>query len=492
MAGRDEAVWIGLDLGTQGARARVVGAGGRVVGSGSRPLTGRRDGGHHEQDPEDWWGASAAACREALEQSGPRQVGGIATAATSGTILLMDAAGTPLTPGVMYDDARANEQAQRANDAGEAVWRSLGYRMGTTWGLPKLLWLLEHGAAPATGARLAHACDFVNRRLAGDEVATDSSHALKTGYDLLHSSWPAEVMERLKVPESAMPRVVTPGSPLGEVCAAGSRETGIPVGTPVMAGMTDGCAAQIAAGALTEGSWSSALGTTLTVKGASPELVRDPGGVLYCHRSPDGGWLPGGASSAGAGVLATAFPGRDLDHLARQAAEHERTDVLAYPLGSRGERFPFQAPAAEGLMLGRPADDGERFAALLHGLCFLERLCFDYVDLLGAPTGGALRLTGGATRGSYLCQLRADVLGRSLELPESVDPATGMAVLAAAGGRRVADAAAEMVRVRQTVEPRPGRTEPFLERYLGLVAELEERGWVSGGLAGHARARAAT
>jgi hypothetical protein len=39
-----------------------------------------------------------------------------------------------------------------------------------------------------------------------------------------------------------------------------------------------------------------------------------PRGVLYCHRGPDGTWLPGGTSSSGAGAL-TLLPGADLDAL---------------------------------------------------------------------------------------------------------------------------------------------------------------------------------
>ena len=45
--------------------------------------------------------------------------------------------------------------------------------------------------------------------------------------------------------------------------------TGIPAGTPIIAGMTDGCAAQIGAGALEVGSWNSVLGTTLVLKGVT-------------------------------------------------------------------------------------------------------------------------------------------------------------------------------------------------------------------------------
>ena len=84
--------------------------------------------------------------------------------------------------------------------------------------------------------------------------------------------------------------------------------------------MTDSCAAQISAGALEEGSWNSVIGTTLALKGVTPKLLRDPGGVVYCHRHPDGGWLPGGASSTGAGIIPEMFPDADLDDLNEGAA----------------------------------------------------------------------------------------------------------------------------------------------------------------------------
>ena len=84
-------------------------------------------------------------------------------------------------------------------------------------------------------------------------------------------------------------------------------------------------------------------------------------------------------------------------------------------------------------------------------------------------------------------------------MPEGADPADlaryfsaliyGMAVLAAAGERQVADAAGEMVTVREVIEPRESRAEGFLERYLRLVGELERRGWLAAALADHARAR---
>ena len=351
--------------------------------------------------------------------------------------------------------------------------------------LRTLRWMLDAWPELARGARLAHQADVVTRALVGRDVPSDSSHALKTGYDPEREAWPS-----LDLPEGLLPEVVRSGSLLGEVCARAAEETGIPAGTPVVAGMTDGCAAQLAAGALREGDWNSVLGTTLVLKGYSSARVRDPGGVLYCHRAPDGGWLPGGASSTGAGVLSDRFGGRDLDELGRRAAAFEDTNVLAYPLVSHGERFPFVAPQAEAFVIGEPRDEAELFAALLQGVAFVERLCLDYVDLLGAPTGGVLTLTGGATASRSWCELRADVLGRPVRLVEQPEAAVGMAILAASAGRDPAEVGKGMVREREVVVPRPDRLEPLLRSYPRFVAELERRGWLGARLADHARARA--
>jgi sugar (pentulose or hexulose) kinase len=421
----------------------------------------------------------------------PAAIRGLAVDGTSGTILLTDRNGGPLTAGLMYDDTRAVGEAQLANRAGASVWASLGYnRMQAAWGLPKLLWLLRTQpdlASPDT--RLAHQTDFINRRLVGRPVVTDTSTALKTGCNLIDDSWPHDVFSALGIPPSLLPPLARSGAPIGAVCTEAAALTGIPEGTPVFAGMTDGCAAQIGAGALSPGSWNAVLGTTLVLKGVTPVLVKDPDGVVYSHRSPDGHWLPGGASSTGAGALTKHFPDRDLEALNAEAATREPASAVAYPLAARGERFPFHAPDAEGFVLGEPADDVDHYAALLQGVAFIERLCFDYLDLLGAPVGGELRLTGGGAKSRYWCQLRADILGRPVSLPENAEAATGMAVLAASAGRSLAEVSREMVRIREVIDPRPGRTTRFHEPYLRLVDELAHRGWLSTVVARHARRR---
>ncbi|MER7643345.1 FGGY-family carbohydrate kinase [Streptomyces sp. NPDC126522] len=461
--------WLGIDLGTQGVRALLVTADGEVLGSGSAPLTGRREGVRHEQDPGEWWEAVRTASRAALSSpAGRGPIGGLAVCGTSGTVLLTDAQGRPRTPGLMYDDGRAVDEAAR-----------LG--MQTSWALPKALWLLD---AYGPG-RVTHQPDVITAQLTGEAIPTDSSHALKTGYDAEREAWPPQLAHLA----GQLPEVVRPGTRLGEVCRTAAEATGIPAGTPVIAGMTDGCAAQIASGALRPGAWNSVLGTTLVLKGASPTPVRDDAGVVYNHRAPDGSWLPGGASSVGAGALP---PGLDPAEMDTQAAAYEPSGALTYPLASPGERFPFLAPEATAFTLGTPASEADGWAAVLQGVAFTERLCLDYLHHLGAPIDGPLTFTGGAARSAYWNQLRADVLGRPARVPEQIEPALGMAVLAAYGtgeGRELAEVADRMVRIRTVLEPRASRTARFTGPYARLVDELENRGWLPTPVATHARTR---
>lgn len=472
--------FCGIDVGTQGVRVALLDPAGRLLDTASALLpSSHRAGDRHEQQPDDWWAAACTALTEVLSRTEVSVVA-LALDATSGTVLVEDGRGRPRGAALMYDDGRAAEQAQRAQDIGAAQWSALGYRMQPAWALPKVMWLLEKGMVRA-GDRVVHQSDHLVGRLAGGPVATDTSHALKTGADPRSTHWPADVLAELGVALAVLPDLVLPGAVLGTVGADAAGATGLPQGTPIRAGMTDGCAAQIAAGALAHGAWSSALGTTLVVKGATPELVHDRAGSVYCHRHPDGGWLPGGASSTGAGAVAARFPElgpNDLAALTRAAGRYGPGASPTYPLVGAGERFPFVAPAARGFLGGDLSTDAEIFAALCHGVAYVERLAYDVLGRLGAEVSGPVALTGGATRNAWWNQLRTDVLGRPTYLPENPQPAAGMAVLAAAPPGELTATARRMVRVAQRLEPDGERGAQLRSGYAALVAALVDRGWL--------------
>ncbi len=481
---------LGVDVGTQGARALICDSDGVVVARAERPFVSRSPedlpSGWFEQRPSDWW-AATTRCLQRISQlakgSGidTTALAGLSVTSTSGTVCLVDEAGEVIRPALMYNDSRALGEAEEVNQVGAALADKLGYCFSSSFALPKLLWLQRHESARFYRARhFLSPTDFVTGRLTGRFGVTDYSNALKTGYDLIDDQWPDFIAADLGIPEGPLPRVVAPGTEIGAVCPEAAGQTGLPAGTPVLAGMTDGCASQMSTGAVAPGQWSSTLGTTLVIKGVTRELLRDPLGRVYCHRHPEGHWLPGGASNTGGESISVRFDPADLDRLNAGVLDVAPTSLIVYPLVRRGERFPFAEPEAQGFVIGQPAGDLELYAAHLEGVAYVERLAYQVLEDLGAEIGGEIYAAGGATASRPWLQLRADVLGKMLRVPEMSGGAFGAAVVAAGSTfwHGLVPAARAMVHIDEDVEPRVTHQAAYDERYAAFCEACRERGYL--------------
>lgn len=493
------ALWVGIDLGTQSTKVSIVDDEGAVVASSALPLVSRRKGNRHEQDPQDWIaqvGGALATALASLPSASVARVAGVSICATSGTITTVDAAGRPCSPGIMYDDARAGALGPEANEADPVRWARLGYRIQPTWALPKIAWLARSGLL--SGDRwVAHQADVMAAAIVGTRVASDWSHSLKSGYDLLALEWPVGALSALGIDPTQLPSVVAPGTELGRSGAAWAELTGLPAGTPVFAGMTDGCAAQLGAATLGLGDWHTAIGTTMVLKGVTDRIIIDDAGAVYSHRAPhDGLWFPGGASSVGGGAIAAALPSIDLAGAsARLSGLGDRLKSIptSYPLAGTGERFPVIRPDVRGFVtidgvdhnLADAAtllDPDLLLASIMLGIACVERLSFDMMARAGAAVDGTLSSSGGGTNNEWWTQLRADLLGRTVSIPRSSEGSIGMAILAAwagTAGSTLPETASRMSIVGRVVEPRSASTALWNDRYDGFVAELVSKDWIS-------------
>lgn len=201
----------------------------------------------------------------------------------------------------MYDDRRADAEAELANEAGAELIGRLGYRFRASFGLPKVLWLARNEPARWQACRhVAHAADWVTARLTGEWTVSDHTNVLKTGYDLQAGRWP-DFLDGLGVPIARLPRVLPTGTAIATVCAAVADAWGLPAGVVVAAGPTHSNAAQIAAGASAPGQWSSALGSSLALEGVSEQLILiRPGRCTATGTRRAGGCPAGRAGSAAA------------------------------------------------------------------------------------------------------------------------------------------------------------------------------------------------
>jgi D-ribulokinase len=421
-------VFLGIDVGTSGVRACAVDACGGIQAMESATLPPpRQDGDAIDQDPELWWHATVVAICKLGRSIDLEAVERICVDGTSGTLLLIDAAGRPCTPGLMYNDARAAKEAGRI--ASVAPQESGAH--GASSALAKLLHLLSRNEA--RDARLAvHQADWIAGRLAGTHGVSDENNALKLGYDPVTRAWPAW-LDELGVPRALLPRVLVPGTPFAAIDPEVASELGLSRSARIAAGTTDGVAAFIATRADTPGDAVTSLGTTLVVKllATRPIFAADQG--VYSHRLGER-WLAGGASNSGGGALLAQFSAADMERLTPQLRPEEPTGLNYYPLPKPGERFPIADPALAARVTPRPAEDHRFFQGLLEGIASIEALAYQHLARLGAPPLRRVVSIGGGAKNEAWTEIRRRTLGAPVTTAEQTEASYGAALLALQGG----------------------------------------------------------
>ncbi|MBF0431466.1 MAG: hypothetical protein HQK83_09320 [Fibrobacteria bacterium] len=483
--------FLGIDVGTQGARTVICNETGKVIALADCTFPpshkSAMSNGWFEQQPADWWKAVVKTLQEVTaslkeKHFSSESIKGISVTSTSGTVCTIDGSQQVLGPAIMYNDKRSEKEAIEVQAVGAELAQKLGYRFSASFALPKLLWLLRHEQELFHKARyLLSPTDFIIGKLTGEFGFTDYSNALKTGYDLIEDRWPEFIETKLGIPLKKLPCVTAPGKEIALINRQVAAETGLDAGTRVYAGMTDSCASQVSTGAIGPGNWCSTLGTTLVIKGVTKHLIKDPQGRIYCHRHPDGYWLPGGSSNTGGECISTFFENSKLETLNRQAMTLIPTGILTYPLIKSGERFPFVQPRAKGFLPDPGLDEAIRYTACLEGVGYIERLSYQLLESLGAEIGDFIFTAGGANKATTWLQIRADILQKTLLIPRLSGGAMGAAIIAAAGSafKGIVPAAKAMVQIEKEILPRKETSDVYSDSYNHFCEILRQHGYLS-------------
>ncbi|HZZ00624.1 MAG TPA: FGGY family carbohydrate kinase, partial [Candidatus Baltobacteraceae bacterium] len=201
---------VGLDVGTTGAKGVLVRDDGTVVATRSSPygLSTPRPG-WTEQDPVQWWDASAAVLR-VLAGATREPIAAVGLTGQMHGAVFLDDSGTVIRPALLWNDQRTARECQELESAvGAARLREItGNAALTGFQAPKILWLRNN--EPWSYRRVAHVLlpkDYIRFRLTG-EFATDASDASGTLlFDLTSRNWSSEIVDALEIPDSWLPRV---------------------------------------------------------------------------------------------------------------------------------------------------------------------------------------------------------------------------------------------------------------------------------------------
>ena len=375
-------VALGIDIGTSGVRIAATDESNALKAMSSAPIVAPIvDVGRAWQDPQLWWNATLAAFA-ALKLDG-LHVRAISIDGTSGTILAVNADGSPASFGSMYNDVC--DAANLAKIAAVAPRETAA--LGGTSPLARAMELVGQGS------RIIHQADWVLGKLSGRYDVTDENNALKSGYDPVTRTWPSWIA-KAGFDVALFPTVVPAGTKIGNITAEMAAQLGLPPDTAIVAGTTDGCAAFLASGASEPGDGVTSLGTTLTLKLLSAAPVFAPDFGIYSHRIGDQ-WLAGGASNTGGAAIGAYFSKDDIARLTP-----------------------------------RPTDDRVFFQAILEGIARIEAEAYAKLGELGASPLISIRTAGGGAANAAWTAIRLKALGVPEKPSLSEHAAVGTARLA--------------------------------------------------------------
>ncbi len=441
------ALLLGIDLGTSYFKVGLFDETGALKGLGrlavnkTTPVPERC-----ELAVAEFWAALRRGLAEALTQAGATasEIGAMSYSSQASTFLLLDERDEPLTPFIVWLDARGApvEAADAAFARTEAFRIKIGYAGISGQSAPaKWRWFQRHEQALwARTRRIMTISDYLTFALTGERVGDASTAAFLALYDLDAGGWWPEALRAFAIEAAMLSKPLRPGSPCGVTTSRAAELLGVPGGIPFAVGGLDHHVAAIGSGLERLADLSISTGTVL----AALALVDAPVPQAECYHGEhvDGGrfWRLA-FDQNGAGQLEDFqrqhAPGRSIEELLQLAA---------------------RAPAGVGWR-GEPADHG----AAVRGI--LERVAATHRALVRQVVGtnenrAAVRsvvATGGGARSPLWLQINADMLGVPVVTPACAERAclgaAAFAAVAAGCHVDIPTATAAMIRPDRVYEP---------------------------------------
>lgn len=457
-----------FDCGSSALKATVFAPGGRVVDSADVGYPPERA--PHRFDAENWW-------RAAIEAAGRvplSEVGCICLTGTMENLIRVDIKGRPVGDAVIYTDPVGGELHGGLSARLDAVGATA--LLGNA---PEpLMTAFKLGALGAGDARwvLPGSKDFLALRMTGI-AATDPSCASTTGLmDIGTRDWSGVLVELLGVDRGLLPPILAAETVLGGLTVEAAEALRLPAGIPVINGCGDGAATTIGSGAELADEVSVYLGTSGWVAGVTAVTDRAPRPYYRLAHPLHGGLIEiAPILSAGAAARwARDTLGLTLPEAEQLAAEADKVPggALFMPYLS-GARSPFVDLELRAGFANVSASDGRGalYYAALEGVAFAIAA---NVEAMGAR--GPVYLVGGGAKSAIWPQIFADVLGRTVTVPEHPVLAASLGayrIAARALGLGVAKAA-----VGRVFEPRPerdgrvARQQAAFAKATGMLREL--------------------
>lgn len=402
---------IGIDVGTTSVKAAALDEAGNVLRQcGESYATQRPQPGHVEQDPQDWMRHVLAALTH-LSGSGAKAVG---LCSQVNTHVFVDAQGRPLLPAWTWQDVRCVEMAAELDGqvapTDKLQWWGAPLPIDASHVLARMAYVAKHMPDVWQKTRWVMAPkDYCIFNLTGEVVADPM-----TCFGLVD-----QALQPIAALIALVPGAAERLPPIrGFTTLAGRVKNGLPcAGLPMVVGAMDAWSGLFGAGVCEDGQGLYLSGTSEILGIVSPRKVPTPGVIAFApceglvqHAGPT---QSGGASVQWLGRLL----GRTPEDISALAAAADLRHVPLFLPHLEGERAPLWDATSRGAFSGLTSSSGpaELARAVLEGVAYSARLAFEALEASADMRPAVIHHSGGGASSDIWCQIRADVLARTIK-----------------------------------------------------------------------------
>jgi xylulokinase len=352
---------------------------------------------------------------------------------------------------------------------------------------PKIRWLADQEPGVyRTAAHFLLPGSYAAYYLTG-ELGVDASNASSTMLmDVRTKTWSAEMCASFEIEVERLAPILSSLTEVGSLRPQIASEMGLRSSTRVILGSGDEHAACLGAGVAQPGLVCDIAGTAEPVCVSSTTPIFDPSGLVetHCHADPEL-WLienPGFASGANYRWFRDEFSASEVQAASTNGTNpYDLLNELAaqVPPGSNGLVFlpclmgalaPTWNAAARGTYFGFSLSHTRAHfvRALLEGSAYAVRDITDQMRNIGLQPE-QIRVVGGGAQSRLWRQIKADVTGLPIALPQTAETTAlgaGMLALVGAGlSSSLNEAASHTVQIVDVLEPNPESQRVYEEYY---------------------------
>lgn len=471
--------YIGVDLGTSAVKLILMQEDGKVVKTVAKeyPLSFPNPG-WSEQNPYDWYEKSAEGIRELIADVDRQQVAGISFGGQMHGLVILDENDEVIRPAILWNDGRTTKECDYLNNVigKDKLTKYTANIAFAGFTAPKLLWVREN--EPENFARIRKIMlpkDYLVYRLCGVHCTDVSDASGMLLFDVKNRCWSEEMLEICGIPKEYMAKIFESYECAGNLTKEAAQELGLTTDVKVIAGAGDNAAAAVGTGTVGDGACNISLGTSGTVFISSGEFGVDENNALHSFDHADGSYHLMGCMLSAAScnkwwmddIIGTAEYGKEQEKITDDKLGNNRVFYLPYLMG---ERSPHNDPSARATFTGMTMDTtrSDMTQAVLEGVAFAIRDSFEVAKSLGINVTET-KICGGGAKSPLWRKIIANVLNIKVCVLESEEgPALGAAMLAAVGAGRyssVKEAAENIIKVVEVIEPEPDIAARYEEKY---------------------------